>query len=118
MTPADSRHVRRGARERPSRQFSTAHFPTIRLLLRGYLHEDFMKEHGSVEAAVRAFATDASAAEVASLLGEWRRMSALTAAWTTAEIGEALTRDLGGAWRPGTRRELAALVEPLTAPGP
>ena len=37
-------------------------FPSLAAFLRGYLHEDFLEEHGSLRGAVEAFCRDASAA--------------------------------------------------------
>ena len=97
-------------RDRP-RQASPASFPVLRSLLRGYLHEDYAAEHGSAEGAVRAFCKDASHQEVEKLTQEWRRLSVNTANWTVAEIGSLLTKDLGGAWMPESKREMARLFQ-------
>ena len=97
-------------RDRP-RQASLGKFPTLRVLLRGYLHEDFAAEHGSAEGAVRAFCTDASPKEVEKLAEEWQRLSVNTAGWTVAEIGALLTKDFGGAWMPESKQELARLYQ-------
>jgi len=103
-------------RDRP-RQASPDRFPVVRTLLRGYLHEDYEAEHGSAEGAVRAFCEGVSPQEREKLAEEWRRLSAQTADWTVAEIGVLLTRDFGGAWMPGSKRELAQLLQVIRSAG-
>ena len=114
MTLPSSRQPAGASRRDRPRQVSPDRFPMIRILLRGYLHEDFAAEHGSAEGAVRAFCKDASAQEVEKLAREWRRLSANTANWTVAEIGVLLTKDFGGAWTPESKQELARLFHAIT----
>jgi hypothetical protein len=97
-------------RDRP-RQASPGRFPTVRALLRGYLHENYAAEHGSAEGAVLAFCRDASPRELQKLEEEWRRLSVNTSSWTVDDIGLMLTKDLGGAWMPESKQELARLFQ-------
>jgi hypothetical protein len=117
MTLPTSRQSTGSSRADRSRQASPSRFPMIRTLLRGYLHEDFLTEHASAEGAVRAFCTDASPAEIRKLIAEWRMLSANTANWTVGEIASFLTKDLGGAWMPESKRELAQLFQVLKSAG-
>jgi hypothetical protein len=89
----------------------------IRTLLRGYLQEDFVTKHGTAEGAVRAFCKDASPADVRKLAAEWRMLSVNTANWTVGEVASLLTNDLGGAWMPESKRELAQLFQVLKSAG-
>jgi hypothetical protein len=111
MTLPSSRQPAGSSRRDRPRQASPGRFPTIRTLLRGYLHEDYAAEHGSAEGAVRAFCKDASPQEVEKLAEEWQRLSANTASWSVADIGSLLTKDFGGAWMPESKQELARLFQ-------
>jgi hypothetical protein len=115
MTLPSSRQPAGSSRRDRPRQVSPGRFPMIATLLRGYLHEDFAAEHGSAEAAVRAFCKDASPQDVQKLAEEWRRLSVNTASWTVADIGALLTSDLGGAWLPASKHELARLLQVIRA---
>jgi len=117
MTLPTSRKPAGSSRADRARQASASRFPMIRTLLRGYLHEDFVAKHGSAEGAVRAFCTDASPADVRKLAAEWRMLSVNTANWTVGEISAFLTKDLGGAWVPQSKRELAQLFQVLKSAG-
>jgi hypothetical protein len=111
MTLPSSRQPAGSSRRDRPRQVSPGRFPMIRVLLRGYLHEDYAAEHGSAEGAVRAFCKDASPQEVEKLAEEWRRLSVNTANWTVADIGSLLTKDFGGAWMPESKQELVRLFQ-------
>jgi hypothetical protein len=117
MTLPTSRQPAGSSRGDRAHQASASRFPMICALLRGYLHEDFVAEHGSAEGAVRAFCKEASPAEVRKLAAEWRMLSVNTADWTVAEVASLLTKDLGGAWRPQSKRELAQLFQILKSAG-
>ena len=92
----------------------TEHYPALRAFARGYLHEDFAAEHGTAEAAVRAFGADASPDQVRDVVREWQRFSVLTSSWTISDVRETLSRDLGAAWQPADRRELQQAFEALS----
>ena len=117
MTLPTSRQSTGSSRAGSARQASASRFPMIRTLLQGYLHKDFLTEHASAEGAVRAFCKDASPAEIRKLIAEWRMLSVNTANWTIGEIASFLTKDLGGAWEPQSKRELAQLFQVLTSAG-
>ena len=102
------------SRHEKGRQVSASRFPALRALLRGYLHEDFVADYGTAEAAVRAFSAEASPDEVSDVAREWQRFSVLTAGWTISDVRETLSRDLGTAWHPATRRELQQAFESIS----
>ena len=85
-------------------------YPVLRAFFGGYLHQDFVVEHGSPEAAARAFRGDAGDEDARNLTGEWQRFNEETRGWSLRALRRALT-DLGAAWAPASRDELAALFD-------
>ena len=67
-------------------------FPALGRVFSGYLHEDALLEHGSVEAALNAFRTDASPAEWRRFQKEAARFLKQTAALDPEDLGLALER--------------------------
>lgn len=94
----------------PAGAVRRAQYPALTAFIQSYLHEDYVQEHGSVGGAALAFSVDANAHERAQVIKEWHAFMAATAGQSIEHIGELLTRELGGAWAPQTRRELDALV--------
>jgi hypothetical protein len=86
-----------------------AHFPELRRVFEGYLHEDFVAEYGSAAAAIAAFRADADAAEARAFRDEARRFLALTSALDFAEVQRLVTR-VGSRWIPASREELESLL--------
>ena len=87
-----------------------SHFPELRRVFEGYLHEDFVAEHGSAAAAVEAFRADASAAEARAFRDEARRFLDVTSALGFAEVQRLITR-VGSRWIPGSREELETVID-------
>ena len=87
-------------------------FPHLRQVLGGYLHEDFLEEHDSAGAALRAFLGDADAAERKQIATEARRFLDLT---QDVEFEAVLTllHRLGARWAPASRQELAAVLSEI-----
>ena len=67
-------------------------FPALRRVFSGYLHEDAIAEHGSVEAALNAFRADASPAELRRFQKEAARFFKQTTALDPRELRRALDR--------------------------
>ena len=88
-------------------------FPALRDFLAGYLHEDFVLEHGTPENAVRAFRADADPGELDSVQRDAARFAQAIEDWPWADARGALRR-LGAAWVPGSRSALDALLTNLT----
>jgi len=86
-------------------------FPELRRVLSGYLHEDFVAEHGTAADALRAFREDADSVERRRFAKEARRFLDRTGALSFDEV-RALLQRLGCGWAPPTRE---ALVEALEA---
>lgn len=85
--------------------FDLSRFPELRRVFEGYLHEDFLVEHGGAAAAVRAFHADASAAERRMFRDETRRFLAATSALDFAQV-QSLVARLGSRWVPASRADL------------
>jgi len=93
----------------PKQRLDPVHFPAFAQFLAGYLHEDFVVEHKTPAGALRAFVADASPDERERVRGEAQHFLIGAASIPWPDVQAAFTR-LGGAWRPHTRAELAALV--------
>ena len=85
-------------------------FPALAAFLRGYLHEDLEADHGTVAGALAAFAGDATAAEVAALDADRRRLGAVLAPQPLRVARDVLARTFGSAWSPATRDELEQVL--------
>jgi hypothetical protein len=86
-------------------------YPELRRFFEGYMHEDFVHEHGTPEGALRAYEADASEPERRRLRSEATKMLAAVEAGTLADA-RSLLASLGARWTP---RSLAALKKWLTA---
>ena len=106
---APSRAPRSNTERRPA-SLTAGKFPALAAFLKGYLHQDFPEEHGSVSAAVAAFCRDASAEERGRLAAELARLLAQAKALPSSVVGRFVTRDLGSAWSPGSTSELADIL--------
>lgn len=96
-------------------RIDAARFPTLAEFVQGYLHQDFEIEHGALREAVRAWRDDVDQAAAQQLLDEWRAFLAATRGWNVAARADALIEDIGGAWAPQTRHDLATLSRALIA---
>jgi len=101
---------------RRTSSFDPDRYPALSQFAAGYLHEDFVAEHGTAKGARDAFLRDASARERAAFGREGQRFAEETANLSWADVRAAFTA-LGGAWRPASRAALAALFEAPPTPG-
>ena len=92
-------------------------FPSLVAFLRGYLHEDFPEEHGSLRGAVDAFCRDASLAERQQLVAELETLLRTLHDHPARELRRFVTTELGSRWEPGSREALAELLELVRAGG-
>jgi hypothetical protein len=90
-------------------------FPALAAFLKGYLHQDFGQEHGSVSAAAAAFCRDASPDERRQLVTELQRLLDVTDVSPARAVARFISRDLGSAWSPRSRRDLAGMLAVLRA---
>jgi hypothetical protein len=84
-------------------------FRELRRVFSGYLHEDFALEHSTPGEALRAFAEDASPAEVRRFRAEAKRFLADTETLELRELRRRLA-ELGCRWNPPSRAALVALL--------
>ena len=88
---------------------ATSEFPQLHRVFSGYLHEDYGAEHGSAEAALRAFRDDASPAEWRRFEREALRLARLTLERSFDDVCK-LPHELGSRWTPPSREALIALL--------
>ena len=86
-------------------------FPALTAFVRGYLHEDFRQVHGSLRGAAAAFSQDASPEERRQLAQELESLRRAVADHPAGELRRFVTAELGSRWEPGSREELAELLE-------
>lgn len=92
-------------------------FAALREFLRGYLHEDYLHEHGSLQNAVRHFAQDAEPDGRAAVLRQWQSFLELTRPQPLPVIARLLNSSLGSAWiprHPGELEELTKLLQKIS----
>jgi hypothetical protein len=90
-------------------------FPEMQRVFAGYLHEDFLEEHGTPRAALRAFYEDANASERQRFSKEARRFLERTATLDFSDVRVLVAR-LGGRWTPPSRKALVALLTEAANP--
>jgi CdiI immunity protein len=90
--------------------FDASRFPELRRVFEGYLHEDFVQEHGTAPAAIAAFHADATPAEQRRFRDESRRFLAATSSLAFAQVQRYVAR-LGSRWIPASRDELATVLD-------
>jgi hypothetical protein len=84
-------------------------FPELRRVFSGYLHEDFLAESGSAEAALGRFWEDADPDERRRFQREVARFLARAAA-LDADATQELLSQLGCRWRPPSLEALTGLL--------
>jgi hypothetical protein len=90
-------------------------YPLVHKFFRGYLHQDFPEEYGSVAGAVRAFKQDVGANEYASFAEQWSQLINEIHDWPTSEIGIVVSENLGASWNVTSRQELLSFSEIVKA---
>jgi len=92
-------------------KFESADFSHLREFLRGYLHEDWPDEYGSVGEAVEQLWTHTGTASIARVANEWEKFQQIAGGQfeTTVE----LLGQLGGAWNPTSQADLDQMGEAL-----
>jgi hypothetical protein len=90
-------------------------FPALRRVFSGYLHEDFLDEYTTPEAALQGFLEDADAAERLRFRTEARRFLERTAELGIEDL-RALIARLGCRWVPPSREALVAALSAAAKP--
>lgn len=80
---------------------------SLRQLLGGYFHQDFIAQYGSVDAAARAYRAEASVDERARAA---RQLSAVLAASDSLEELRDAFAKLRSGWRPRDRRSVERVL--------
>ncbi len=91
-------------------------YPHLQQFAGGYLHEDYVPEHGTAEAARDAYLRDASRDEREAFAREATAFLAAAGEVSWADARAAFAR-LGGAWSPRSRAALAAVLAVPAEPG-
>src|SRR6476659_8135982 len=94
--------------DKNERKVKPEDFPALAQFFGGYLHQDFLLDHGSAPAAARSFRADALPDEARAVDDELDRLLILTERWTVTQIRRFL-KSLGAAWLPSSRADLEAL---------
>ncbi len=92
-------------------------FPQLQRVFSGYLHEDVIAQHGTPEAALRAFRKDASTTELRRFRTEVKRFLAHIGTLEFDQVRD-LVAQLGSRWIPPSREALVALLTNATSRSP
>jgi hypothetical protein len=81
-------------------------YPLLHQFFRGYLHQDFPEEYGSIAGALRQYRSDAGEEEFTKFSNEWDQFLADTGELSAGDIDQILSLELGGSWHVASRREV------------
>jgi hypothetical protein len=95
------------------RPVKASEFPALQHVFSGYLHEDFLDEYSTPEAALRGFLEDADTAERLRFQTEAKRFVERTAQLELKDV-RALVARLGCRWVPPSRKALVAVLTETT----
>jgi hypothetical protein len=90
--------------------------PALVDFARGYLHEDYLEEYGSLAAAANAYVSEATPRDVARLRRDLELLIEASREWPIARLREFVATELGSAWRPVTRKDLTLLLQAVPVP--
>jgi hypothetical protein len=86
-------------------------FPALRQFFRGYFHQDWVEEYGSVEEATRQFCEDATTPERQQVATQWELFLQQHQNQPLDEINRILSHHMGGACRLTDASELRQISE-------
>ena len=92
-------------------------YPLLHQFFRGYLHQDFPEEYGSVAGALRQYRADEGEEEFASFAAEWSSFLDETRDLGAPEIDRILSAEFGGSWHVASGLEIARFTEALERSG-
>ena len=98
-----------------SSKFTSEDYSLLREFLRGYLHEDWPEEYGSVSEAVERFWLDTGTASVERLAQQWQALQRISGGKLSKTME--LLGQLGGAWNPSSQKDLEEMGEALAKYG-
>lgn len=93
-------------------QAEPGEFATLEYFLRGYLHEDWKQEYGSLQHAAQQFCHDADPEQRSQVLTEWHKFVESAKTQPLDEIALRL-RKLGSAWQPSKTADLDQITRVL-----
>ncbi|HEY3380714.1 MAG TPA: contact-dependent growth inhibition system immunity protein [Vicinamibacterales bacterium] len=96
----------------PAPELRAAAYPTLESFFSGYLHEDFVSEHGTPEGALRMWRMDANAKEKSRLGAEAAAFLSVASQLPFETVAGFVRRELGSAWRPSSLKRLEDLFTP------
>jgi hypothetical protein len=94
-----------------SSSFEPSDYSHLREFLRGYLHEDWPDEYGSVSEAVEKFWMDTATASVARVAKQWKELQQISGGKLNSTLE--LLGQLGGAWNPTSLKQLVEMSDAL-----
>jgi hypothetical protein len=103
------------SRPHPPSKFEPSDFSHLREFLRGYLHEDWPDEYGSVSEAVEKFWMDTGTAHVARVAKQWHELRQVSGGKLNTTLE--LLGQLGGAWNPTSQKQLVEISDALAKYG-
>lgn len=94
-----------------------ARYSLLHQFFRGYLHQDFPEEYGSIAGALRQYHADAGDSEFARFRREWEAFLAETGKLSASEIDRIFSEGFGGSWHVASRREIDRFTEAVKKSG-
>jgi hypothetical protein len=92
-------------------------YPLLHQFFRGYLHQDFPEEYGSIAGALRQYRADVGEEEFTKFAAEWNAFLEATGELTAGDIDQILAGELGGSWHIASRREVARFTAAVANSG-
>lgn len=84
--------------------------PVFGAFVRAYLHEDFVAEHGTPEAALQAFVREAAPDDRRALAAELEVLTAHIERLSLPALRTFLVDELGAGWWPARKRDVVRLL--------
>ncbi len=92
-------------------------YPLLNQFFRGYLHQDFPEEYGSIAGALRDYRQDAGEEEFRQFALEWNRFREETRELDASEVDRILCGELGGSWHVAGADELERFTDAVERSG-
>jgi hypothetical protein len=92
-------------------------YPLLHQFFRGYLHQDFPEEYGSIAGALRQYRADSGEEEYERFSAEWDAFTRDIAELNSVEVDRILSVELGGSWHVASSREIARFTEAVAKSG-
>ena len=106
-------NAKRSAAPKSASRLRSNDFRALSDFAKGYLHEDFIEEHGTALDAVTAFARAATANERAQLAKELASLIDRARGLPFSTLRTFVTRDLGSGWQPRATTDFTDMLNVL-----